>query len=175
MKTQKFETGRRDFLVRPASVAGGFMIGVNLSGTVYAADAAGTPAAAAGTPEVTHWIVIQPDDTVVIRLARSELGQGSFTGLAQLVAEELECDWSKVRPEYADVNDHIRRNRIFGSMSTGGSRGIRESQEDLRKAGATAVDMQVAAAAQEGGVPAGECKAVTAGLSHPCGRQTAYT
>src|SRR5258706_3427190 len=174
MKTQKFETGRRDFLVRTAAVSGGFMIGLNLPGPVYAADAAGTPAAAAGTPEVTHWIVIQPDDTVVIRIARSELGQGSFTGLAQLVAEELECDWSKVRPEYADVNDHIRRNRIFGSMSTGGSRGIRESQEYLRKAGASAREMLVAAAAQEWGVPAAECKAAKSVISHPSGKKTTY-
>ena len=79
MKPQKFEAGRRDFLVKSAAVSGGLMLGVNLSGTVQAADAA-------GTPEVTHWIVIRPDNTVVIRIARSELGQGSFTGLAQLVA-----------------------------------------------------------------------------------------
>ena len=104
MKPQKFEAGRRDFLVKTAAVSGGLMLGVNLSGMVQAADAA-------GTPEVTHWVVIQPDDTVVIRIARSELGQGSFTGLAQLVAEELECDWSRVRSEYADVNEHVRRNR----------------------------------------------------------------
>ncbi|MEO8159595.1 MAG: molybdopterin cofactor-binding domain-containing protein, partial [Betaproteobacteria bacterium] len=167
MKTQKFESSRRDFLVKTAAVSGGLMIGVNLSGTVYAADAA-------GTPEVTHWVVIQPDDTVVIRIARSELGQGSFTGLAQLVAEELECDWSKVRPEYADVNEHIRRNRIFGSMSTGGSRGIRDSQEYLRKAGASAREMLVAAAAQQWGVPVAECKAAKSVISHASGKSTTY-
>ena len=174
MKTQKFVAGRRSFLVKTAAASGGLMLGVNVSGTVQAADAAGTPAAAAGTPEVTHWIVIQPNDIVVIRIARSELGQGSFTGLAQLVAEELECDWSKVRPEYADVNDHIRRNRIFGSMSTGGSRGIRESQEYLRKAGASAREMLVAAAAQEWGVPAAECKAAKSVISHASGKSTTY-
>jgi len=167
MKTQKFVASRRDFLVKTAAVSGGLMLGVDLSGTVLAADAA-------GTPEVTHWIVIRPDNTVAIRIARSELGQGSFTGLAQLVAEELECDWSKVRPEYADVNDHIRRNRIFGSMSTGGSRAIRESQEYLRKAGASAREMLVAAAAQEWGVPAAECKAAKSVISHPSGKSTTY-
>ena len=120
----------------------------------------------AQVPEVTHWIVIQPDDTVVIRIARSELGQGTFTGLAQLVAEELECDWSKVRPEYADVNEHVRRKRILGSMSTGGSRGIRDSQEYLRKAGAAAREMLVAAAAQEWGVPAAECSAAKGVITH---------
>ena len=102
MKPQTFVAGRRDFLIKTAAVSGGLAVGVNLSGNVLAADAA-------AIPEVTHWIVIQPNDIVVIRIARSELGQGSFTGLAQLVAEELECDWSKVRPEYADVNDHIKR------------------------------------------------------------------
>ncbi len=167
MKPQNFEAGRRDFLVKTAAASGGLMLGVNLSGTVQAADAA-------ATPEVTHWVVIQPDDIIVIRIARSELGQGSFTGLAQLVAEELECDWSKVRPEYADVNEHVRRNRIFGSMSTGGSRAIRESQEYLRKAGASAREMLVAAAARQWDVPAAECKAARSVISHPSGKSTTY-
>jgi isoquinoline 1-oxidoreductase beta subunit len=109
-------TSRRDFLVKSTAATGALAIGFYFPGIAGAA----TDAA----PEITHWVVIQPDDIVVIRIARSELGQGSFTGLAQLVAEELECDWSKVRPEYADVNMHIRRNRIFKSMSTGGSRSI---------------------------------------------------
>jgi isoquinoline 1-oxidoreductase beta subunit len=167
MKSQTFNAGRRDFLVKSAAVSGGLTLGIHLSGSVLAADA---PA----ITEVTHWIVIQPNDTVVIRIARSELGQGSFTGLAQLVAEELECDWSKVRSEYADVNEHVRRNRIFGSMSTGGSRSIRESQEYLRKAGASAREMLVAAAAQEWGVPAAECKAARSVISHPSGKSTTF-
>ena len=167
MNTQKFEAGRRDFLVKTAAASGGLMLGVNLSGSVQAADAA-------ATPEVTHWVVIQPNDIVVIRIARSELGQGSFTGLAQLVAEELECDWSKVRSEYADVNEHVRRNRIFGSMSTGGSRSIRESQEYLRKAGASAREMLIAAAAKQWDVPAAECKAARSVITHPSGKSTTY-
>lgn len=167
MRQQTFKAGRRDFLVKSAAVSGSLMLGVDLSGVVWAADAP-------GTPEVTHWVVIQPNDLVVIRIARSELGQGSFTGLAQLVAEELECDWYKVRPEYADVNEHIRRNRIFGSMSTGGSRSVRESQDYLRKAGASAREMLVAAAAQEWGVPVAECKAAKSVISHPSGKSTTY-
>src|SRR5512139_4334652 len=126
-----FSSERRGFLVKSAALGGGLMLGVRLPAHAY-------PKPAAGAPEVTHWIVIQPDDTVVVRIARSELGQGTFTGLAQLVAEELEADWSQVRAEYADVNDHIRRNRIFGSMSTGGSRGIRDSHKYMREAGAAA-------------------------------------
>ena len=84
-------SARRTFLKQSAALSGAFVLGLQAgaSGTAIAAEAS-------GAPEVTHWIVIQPDDTVIIRIARSELGQGSFTGLAQLVAEELECDWNKV-------------------------------------------------------------------------------
>ena len=118
-------------------------------------------------PELTHWIVIQPDDTVIIRIARSELGQGTYTGLAMLVAEELECDWNNVRAEYADVNEHVRRDHIFGSMSTGGSRGIRDSQEYVRKGGAAAREMLIAAAAKRWGVPAEGCSVSNGIISHP--------
>ena len=123
-------------------------------------------APAASVTEVTHWIVIEPDYTVIIRIARSEMGQGSFTGLPMLVAEELECDWSKVKPEYADVNEHVRRNRIFGPMTTGGSRAIRDSQEILRKAGAAAREMLTTAAAKEWGVPASELTAANSVITH---------
>ena len=159
-------TSRRDFLVRSAALTGGLMLGVRLP----QAEAAMT-----GGPEVTHWVVIQPDDTVIVRIARSELGQGTFTGLTQLVVEELECDWSKVRPEYADVNEHVRRNRIWGAMTTGGSRGIRDSQLYMRKAGAAAREMLVAAAAQEWGVPAAECTVSKGVITHPgSGRSTTF-
>lgn len=158
--------GRRDFLVKSAATAGALAIGFRFPGVASAAEAAGH--------EVTHWIVVQPDDTVVIRVARSELGQGTLTGLCQLVAEELECDWSKVRPEYADVNMHIQRNRIFGSMSTGGSRGIRDSHEYVRKAGAAARQMLVATAAKQWGVPASECSARNSVITHASGKRTTY-
>lgn len=164
---QNFQAGRRDFLVKSAAASGGLVIGFHMPGFAMAADKA-------AAPEVTHWIVIQPDDTVIIRIARSELGQGTFTGLSQLVAEELECDWSKVRPEYADVNMHIKRNKIFKDMSTGGSRGIRDSQEYVRQAGASAREMLITAAAQEWGVPAAECKAERSVITHPSGKRTTY-
>ena len=166
--TQTIEMGRRDFLVKSAAATGALVIGFKLPRAARAAEGA------TQVPEVTHWIVIQPDETVVIRIARSELGQGTFTGLAQLVAEELECDWSKVRPEYADVNEHVRRNRIFKDMSTGGSRGIRDSQEYVRQAGASAREMLVAAAAQEWGVPASECKAAKGVITHSSGKRTTF-
>src|SRR6266568_2558435 len=94
--------------------------------------------AADGSPEVTAWVVIRPDDSVVIRVARSEMGQGTSTGLAQLVAEELDCDWSKVSIEFPTPGQNLARNRIWGNYFTAGSRGIRESNDYVRKAGATA-------------------------------------
>lgn len=167
--TQSIRTDRRDFLVKTAALTGGLALGVRFPGIALAATSN------AEGPEVTHWIVIEPDDTVVVRIARSELGQGSFTGLAMLVAEELECDWGKVRAEYADVNDHVRRNRIFGSMSTGGSRGIRDSQEYVRKGGAAAREMLVAAAARQWGVPAAECAVSKGVITHAASnRSTTY-
>jgi len=166
--TPSIDSNRREFLVKSAAVAGGLMIGVRLPGAAQAAEGA-------AAPEVTHWIVIHPDDTVVVRIARSELGQGTFTGLAMLVAEELECDWSKVRAEYADVNEHVRRNRIWGAMSTGGSRGIRDSQSYVRQGGAAAREMLVTAAAQQWGVPAAECRVAKGVITHAgSGRSTTF-
>jgi isoquinoline 1-oxidoreductase subunit beta len=99
---------------------------------------------------------------VIIRIARSEMGQGTLTGLAQLVAEELECDWAKVTTEYPTPGQNLARNRIWGNFSTGGSRGIRESQDYVRKGGAAARLMLVQAAADEWKVPAAECRAAKA-------------
>lgn len=165
MSTPAQQPSRRTFLKQSAILTGAFALGIQ----------ANSAAAATGNaPEVTHWVVIQPDDTVIIRIARSELGQGSFTGLAQLVAEELECDWSKVRPEYADVNEHMRRKKIWKDMSTGGSRGIRDSHEYVRKGGAAAREMLVAAAATQWSVPASECKAQNSVVTHPSGKRATY-
>ncbi len=159
-------SSRRRFLRQSAALAGSFVLGIQGRSALAASNNAAT--------EVTHWVVIQPDDTVVIRIARSELGQGTFTGLAQLVAEELECDWSKVRPEYADVNEHMRRKKIWKDMSTGGSRGIRDSHEYVRKGGAAAREMLVAAAAQQWQVPVSECRADQGVVTHASGRQARY-
>jgi isoquinoline 1-oxidoreductase beta subunit len=167
--TTSFRTDRRDFLVKTAALGGGLVLGVRLPASAQAAQ--GTPQ----MPEITHWLTIQPDETVVVRVARTELGQGTFTGLPMLVAEELECDWSNVRAEYADVNEHVRRGRIWGSMSTGGSRGIRDSQEYVRQAGAAAREMLIAAAAQAWGVPPAECSASKGVITHrPSNRTTTF-
>ncbi len=160
---------RREFLKSSGAVGGGLALQFSAAGAALAQPATAT------APEITHWILIYPDDRVVIRIARSEMGQGSLTGLAQLVAEELECDWAKVSTEFASPNEHIRRKRIWGSMSTGGSAGVRTSQEYLRKSGAQAREMLVAAAADTWKVPVAECSAAAGVITHgPSNRKVTY-
>ncbi|MBC8051211.1 MAG: xanthine dehydrogenase family protein molybdopterin-binding subunit, partial [Chitinophagales bacterium] len=132
-------------------------------------------AAAPMPEEVNAWVVVKPDDTVVIRIARSEMGQGTLTGLAQLVAEELECDWAKVTTEYPTPATNLARNRVWQSYSTGGSRGIRESHEYVRKGGAMAREMLIQAAANEWKVAPAECKAANSVITHSAsGRKTTF-
>src|SRR5687768_14095463 len=161
---------RRSFIIGAAAAGGGLAVGLKLPfGTNLA------QASSANGPEVTAWVVIQPDDTVVIRIARSEMGQGTLTGLAQLVAEELECDWSKVTTEYPTPGQSVARKRAWGDFSTGGSRGIRESHEYVRKGGATARMMLIQAAANEWKVPAAECTAANSVITHaPTKRRLRY-
>jgi isoquinoline 1-oxidoreductase beta subunit len=161
---------RRSFIVSSAAVTGGLALGFELpfGGTqvVRAQD---------GSPEVNAWVVIQPNDTVVIRMARSEMGQGTITGLAQLVAEELECDWNKVTYEYPTPGTNLKRKRVWGDYSTGGSRGIRTSHDYVRMGGATARVMLVQAAADQWKVPASECTVSNSVITHTAsGRKTTY-
>jgi isoquinoline 1-oxidoreductase beta subunit len=160
---------RRAFVIGTAAVGAGLAVGLDLPfgpTVVRAAD---------GSPEIGAWVVVRPDDTVVIRIARSEMGQGSLTGLAQLVAEELECDWTKVTTEYPTPGQSVARKRVWGDFSTGGSRGIRSSQDYVRKGGATARVMLIQAAADTWKVPASECKAANSVITHtPSGRTTTY-
>jgi isoquinoline 1-oxidoreductase subunit beta len=161
---------RRAFVVSAAAAGGGLAIGLDLPfggpQVIRAQD---------GSPEVNAWVVIRPDDTVVIRVARSEMGQGTLTGLAQLVAEELECDWSKVTWEYPTPGQNVARKRVWGDMSTGGSRGIRMSHEYVRQGGAAAREMLKQAAANTWKVPVSEVTAANSVLTHtPSGRTTTY-
>ena len=164
------EVSRRRFLGGSAAVAGSLVVGFHAGGAM-----AQTAAANGGTPEINAWVVIQPDDRVIIRVARSEMGQGTLTGLAQLVAEELECDWSKVSTEYPTPGQSLSRNRVWGNFSTGGSRGIRESHDYVRKGGASARVLLVQAAAEAWKVPAAECQAASSRITHaPSGRTVSY-
>jgi isoquinoline 1-oxidoreductase beta subunit len=167
-QTTGFRPSRRTVLAGSAAATGAFTFG-------FAIPFADEAAAQAATPEINAWVVIQPDDKVVIRIARSEMGQGTLTGLAQLVAEELNCDWAKVTTEYPTPGQNLARNRVWGNFSTGGSRGIRESHEYVRKGGAAARMMLVQAAANEWKVPVGECTADKGVITHKTsGRSIRY-
>lgn len=161
-----FRKQRRDFLKVTTAVGGGFALQLTIPAPVFA-----QAASKAKDPELTAWIVIHPDDSVLIRIARSEMGQGSSTGLAMLVAEELECDWKKVRTEFVSTREQLRCNRVWGSMATGGSQSIRSSQETLRRAGAAAREMLIAAAAQRWKVQASDCAAGNGVITHASSRR----
>ena len=176
MKKERINVSRREFLIRSSTMGSGFALGLYLplaSTELMAAE--GAAAKAAAIPEVNAWVVIKPDDTVVIRIARSEMGQGTLTGLAQMVAEELECDWSRVTTEYPTPGQNLARDRVWRSFSTGGSQGIRGSHLYVRKGGAVARHMLIEAAAEHWDVPMAECQAANSVITHvPSGRTTTY-
>jgi isoquinoline 1-oxidoreductase beta subunit len=120
---------RRRFMLGTSAMAGG---GLALGMNIFANQEA-MAQATDSSPEVGIWVLVKPDDTCVIRIVRSEMGQGTRTGLAQLVAEELECDWRKVTTESPTPGQNLKRKRAWGDMSTGGSRGIRMSHDYVRR------------------------------------------
>jgi isoquinoline 1-oxidoreductase subunit beta len=157
---------RRTFVV--GSTAAGLSLGFHIP---FSREAE----AQATGPEVNAWVVVHPDETVTIRVARSEMGQGTLTGLCQMVAEELECEWSKVGYEFPTAGQNVARKRVWADFFTAGSRGIRASEQVVRKGGAAARMMLIAAAANEWKVPAAECTAASGVITHtPSGRKTTF-
>jgi isoquinoline 1-oxidoreductase subunit beta len=157
---------RRSFLAGMSAVGGGLTLAFAIPFG---------PARAAETAEVTAWLLIHPDNSVVVRVAHAEMGQGILTGLAMLVAEELECDWASVRTEYVSPVENLRRDQIWGDMSTGASRSIASSQLHLRRAGAVARQLLVAAAAARWQVPIEQCVARSGAITHtPSGRSVSF-
>jgi len=172
ISTKATNLSRRQFIVGSAAAGGGLALGFTLPFGIGSAEA--QSAAKAGT-EVNAWVVVRPDSTCVIRIARSEMGQGTLTGLAQLVAEELECDWKKVATETITPAVNIARNRVWRDTATGGSRGIRGSQDYVRRGGAAARMMLVQAAADQWKVPAGELSVANGVITHAASkRSTTY-
>ena len=163
---------RRRFVIGSAAAGGGLALGLH----VPLADAQTRAGAAnADAAEVNVWVAVRPDDTCVIRVARTEMGQGTYTGLAQLVAEELECDWSKVKLEPVTPGQNLAHKRAWGEMGTGGSRGIRTSEDYVRRGGAAARTMLLQAAANEWNVPVAELAVEKGVITHaPSGRTTTY-
>jgi isoquinoline 1-oxidoreductase subunit beta len=176
--TTNTNTSRRHFIVGSSAIATGLAIGFDLSFISAANAAIGTGTTAMtplATPEIGVWVVVKPNDDVIVRIVRSEMGQGTITGLAQMVAEELECDWKKVSYDYPSPAENLKRNKVWGSYSTGGSRGIRTSEQYVRKGGAAARIMLVQAAANQWNVPASECVALNSVITHtPSGRKTTF-
>jgi isoquinoline 1-oxidoreductase subunit beta len=164
--TRTIDISRRGFIVTASATAGALTLGMPLRSA---------RAQSALPPEVNAWVVVRPDDTVVVRVARSEMGQGTLTGLCQLVAEELECDWAKVTWEYPTPGQNVARNRVWKNFSTGGSRGVRESEQYVREGGAMARIMLVQAAANAWGVPAADVKVAKGVITHAASnRSTTY-
>ena len=164
---QDLRASRRGVL----KAAGALAVGFHLAPRGALAQAV----APSATPEINAWVVIHPDDRVVLRMARAEMGQGTRTGLAQMIAEELHCDWSKITTEYVTPGQSLARNRAWGAFLTAGSQGIRQSQDYVRRGGAVARTMLVQAAAAQWGVPVGECAAKDSVITHrPTGRTLRY-
>jgi isoquinoline 1-oxidoreductase subunit beta len=161
--TQMAKVNRRSFIVGSSTLGAGLALGFHVP--LAQADAV-------ASPEVNAWVVVKPDETVVIRIARSEMGQGTMTGLAQLVAEELNADWSKVTTEFPTPGQNVARKRVWGDFSTGGSRGIRASNKYVREGGAAARMMLIQAAATAWNVPAAECTADKGVITHRASNRT---
>jgi len=158
---------RRTFVIGSAAIAGGGLaLGINVPFGIEEAEAE------AAATEINVWVAIKPDDTCVIRIARSEMGQGTLTGLAQLVAEELECDWNKVTTEGVTPARNLASKRAWGEMGTGGSRGIRTSQDYVRRGGAVARMMLLQAAADQWNVPVGELSVSNGVITHASSKRT---
>ena len=154
---------RRGFLAGAAVATGGLSIGFHIP----------TAEAAVGdTPEINAWVVVKPDNTIVVRVARVEMGQGTLTGLSQLVAEELDADWSKITTEYPTPGQNVARKRIWGDFQTAGSRGIRGSEDYVRKGGAAARMMLMQAAANQWKVPVSELTTSKSVISHKASGRT---
>jgi isoquinoline 1-oxidoreductase subunit beta len=162
---------RRKFIVSSAAAGGGLALGLHMDlGQAQAANPAGATAA-----EVNLWVAIRPDSTCVVRIARAEMGQGTLTGLAQLVAEELDCGWNAIATEPITPGRNLAAKRAWGEMGTGGSRGIRTSEDYVRKGGAAARIMLLQAAADEWKVPVGDLTVSNGVITHAAsGKSVTY-
>ena len=171
-------TSRRSFIVTAATVAGGFAVGIGpLSRLAKAAVVGVQPwdTDAHNANEIDAWIAIDPDDSVLIRYQRSEMGQGSMTAVPMMLVEELQCDWSKVRIEYASPNRNLREKKVYGDMFSNGSRTIKGSQVKVQQVGASARERLIAVAATRWNVAPTECAVKNGVVTHTAsGRSFRY-
>jgi isoquinoline 1-oxidoreductase subunit beta len=165
---------RRHFLVLAAGVTGGLVVGFRPE-AASAAHVGPAPwdGALNGASEVNPWIAIGTDNSVIMRLGQSEMGQGVMTGLPMILAEELQCDWSSIRVEMASGNRNLRENNVYKRLSTGGSGAVRRSREFLQQAGANARERLIAAAAKQWDVATSECEAKSGFVIHAASNRKA--
>ena len=160
---------RRQFIVTAATAAGGLAIGLTTGPSAFAATAGAQPWSSEdgyNPHDLDAFIAIEPDDSVLIRYVRSEMGQGSMTALPMIVAEELQCDWSKVRVEYASANRSVRENKVYGDMSSYGSHSVKLSREKMQQVGASARERLIAAASARWRVQPQDCTAANSIVTH---------
>src|SRR5208282_5723365 len=153
---------RRSLIQAGLSAAGGLMIAAfapEFAGATTIAGEPWSPETGKSPDEVNAFVVIDPDNSVTLRVAKSDMGQGVLTSMAMMVAEELECDFAKVKVEYASANRNLTDNNVYRSMGTGGSRSVRGSRVFLQQAGASARARLVAAAAARWSVEPAACLA----------------
>ena len=166
------DISRRQFLQSSVSLAGGMLLGFHLP--VFAKASPYEATEITGS-EINAWLAIEPDESIIIRVAQSEMGQGVMTALPMIVADELEADWRNVRVEYADVNRHNREQGVYGAMGTGGSQAVRRSRPYLQQAGAEAREKLIKAAAETWGVDPADCYADYGEVHHkPDRRKVKY-
>src|SRR5262249_29758218 len=160
---------RRKFIVSGLSAAGGLAIGITFPSIASARPLAAGPwsnDAGAVANEINAWIVIDPDETITIRIPHTEMGQGAATANPMIVAEELECDWAKIKGEFASPNRNVREDNCYKDQNTVGSRGVATSWQYLQQAGASARARLVQAAANRWNVAASECTAENGAVLH---------
>lgn len=162
-------SSRRDFMKAVGFAGAGLTLGLRLPSLIDTAEAADGPFAP------NAFVRIAPDNRITVVIKHLEMGQGTYTGLSTIVAEELDADWSQVQPEGAPADATRYSNSMFGAQGTGGSSSIANSWEQLRQAGAAAKAMLIAAAAAEWDVPAAEVTTSGGVLRHErSGRSATY-
>jgi isoquinoline 1-oxidoreductase beta subunit len=167
MNSKRVNASRREFLKTSAIAGGGLIIGFSLPGAARLAQAAGKDA------QINAYLRIAPNGAVTVICGLSEMGQGVHTAIPMLIAEELDADWSRVRVEQSGV-DKAFVNPIFGIQATGGSTAVRGHWEPMRKAGAAARAMLIAAAAQAWKVDPAECSTEKGMVIHKSGKKLSY-
>jgi isoquinoline 1-oxidoreductase beta subunit len=167
---------RRAFIQASLSAAGGLAIAAfapEFAGATTVKGQPWSPETGKAPDEVNAFVVIDPDNSITLRVAKSDMGQGVLTSMAMILAEELECDFAKVKVEYASAHRNLVDNNVFGSMGTGGSRSVRSSRVFLQQMGASARARLIAAAAAKWGAEPAACVASAGVVRHAASDRSA--